>query len=400
MAALTATPSVTPRQTAPTPVATLSARELQILSGSNSSIDTFLTELKKRLEDVNLAGETIAGVAEVVVGTRQLESAPDPEVSFTETNESLLSAAIRKVVGDEIRQLLAKTASLFDAVHDGDADAIEVAARGFFQSEPEDSLLCLRVAEHILAKDDLREAAEDFLEEVYDQVEELQFIISVREPEAALDKAEKRGYAVGHIRRAAAEEAIRLDLAQRLASLTTNTSKPTEVDETFAELIAESKKAAEAQRRKRADFRRTLSQKSREWKGREGRRFSKSPNEPSDEEFLSFLAIKRGNAYVEQFLLTRDTTAQANQLWTKLKARLAASTDYPEDAVAQNATAMRDVLDALAQLRSFHAQLDEMDREPEGTEGASWINELHFISKRGNRGPRGMRHWLRQIRPL
>ena len=326
----------------------------------------------------------------------------DPESEIIEGSLGVIG--LRNVLETEARQLLERTRAIFNTYCGPSILTALLAVEDAFEKEPEDSLLRLQLAEVILA-DDPTVGIEDFLEGIWSQVLELQIVASSLDPESELEKSADlnlidKEVTANRLKKAAADEAVRLDLAWRLAGLTLGIGKSVEIDETFAELIAESKKAAEAQRRKRADFRRTLLQKLRGWKEREGRRFSKSPNEPSDEEFLSFLAIKRGNAYVEQFLLTRDATAQANQLWTELKARFVANTNDPENAVMRNATAMRGVLDALAQIKALHRQLEELDKVSErgGVEGASWINELHPLSKRNSRGPRGMRHWLQQVR--
>lgn len=341
---------------------------------------------------------------------QQLESAkpvslpatPDPEVrlifgeevfspenfSFEAIEESLGIVSLRKVVAASIRSLLGKTEAIFDAYHGfGSVLAAQLAVEDAFEKEPEGSLLQLQLAEIILA-DDPSETIEDFLEEVYDRIQELQIVASSLDPEGELEKSSRLGLidkaAATWLQRAAAEEAIRLDLSQRLAVLTASTGAPVEIDETFAALIAEVAQAAEVQRRERAVFRQTLSQRLRQRKEREGRRSSKSSEESGDEELIRFLLAHRGDlAAVRKSLpfhlreqvfqlleederkgpLRREiaaVTTAANRLWAGLKARLVAGANYPETAVAQNAAEMRGLLGVLAQIRALHEQLAEV----------------------------------------
>ncbi len=332
---------------------------------------------------------------------RQLESAepvsmpaiPDPEVRFTERMESFSSVTTRKVVADEIRQLLEKTGLIFNAYREPSILAApSVAVEDTFEEEPEDSPLRLRLAEVILA-DDPGEAIEEFLEEVYDRIQELQLIAGSLEPESELEKSARLGVidevTAASLKKVAVEEAIRLDLSKRLAGLTANTSAPVEIDETFASLIAEAAQAAEVRRRERIAFRQTLSQGLRQRKEGEGRRSSRSLEESGDEEFIRFLLAHRGDLAAirkslpfhlrEQVfqLLEEDerkgpfrreiaeATAAAEWLWTGLKTRLAAGTNYPETAVARNATAMKDLLGTFAHIRALHVQqLEELDKPP------------------------------------
>ncbi len=317
--------------------------------------------------------------------------------------EPIGDVATRNVVVAEIRSLLEKTRAVFGAFREPDILTAQLAAGETFERESE-SPLGLRLAEVIIA-DNPAETIEEFLEEVYDRTLELQIVASALDPESELEKSARLGLideaTITRLQKATAEEAIRIDLSQRLTGLLTASTTPAEVDETFATLIAEAAQTAKAERNKRAAFRQTL----RGRKEREGRRFSKSPNEPSDEEFLSFLVSHRGEAGVEQELLVRKKTVatdRANQIWSELAAHLAANTGNPEIAVAQNATAMRDFLDDLAQIRTLNERLTELDRASErgGGEEASWINQLNLLSKRRSRGPRGMRHMLQQVKPL
>ena len=300
--------------------------------------------------------------------------------------EPIGDAATCKVVMDEIRRLLEKTGLVFNAFRESGALAAQLAAEEVFGKEPE-SPLGLRLAEIILA-DAPDMAVEDFLEEVYDRIQELQIVSSSLDPERELGKSTRLGLideaAADRLKKSAAEEAIRLDLAQRLAGLLTASTTPAEVDETFATLIAEAAQAAEDKRRERAAFRQTLSQRLRQKKEREGRRFSKSSEESGDEEFIQFLLAHRGDlAAVRnslpfhlreqvEILLKDDerkgpvrreiamVSEAANRLWTGLKTSLAAGAGKPETAVAQNAAAMRDLLGDLAQIRAFHQQLEAL----------------------------------------
>ena len=306
---------------------------------------------------------------------RQFESAEpvetpatlDPEVHFGKCEESLWSTATCKVVEAEIRQLLERTRAIFDGfVSFGSVLAARLAAEETFEKEPENSPLQLQLAEVILA-DDPAEAIEELLEEVFDRIQELQIVASALAPESELEKSARLELidedTADRLKKAAVKEAIRLDLSQRLAGLLTASTTPAEVDETFAALIAEAAQAAEAERSKRAAFRRTLSQNLRGRKEREGQRFPKSLGKTDDEEFLVFLASHRGEASVEQELLTREiaaATEAANRLWTGLKTRLAAGAGKPETAVAQNAAAMKNLLGNLAQIRELHVQLEEL----------------------------------------
>ncbi len=318
------------------------------------------------------AGPTFEQTLLEVVAAQQLESAepvslpadaPDPEVHLGEQQEeSFSSVATRRVVAAEICSLLQRTESIFHAYHDSDIPAAQLAAQGLFLKEP-GSPLGLRLAEVIIA-DDSAGAVEEFLEEVYDRIQELQIVSSALDSESELEKSAGLGLideaTVNRLKKAATAEAIRIDPSQRLAELTASTGAPTEVDETFAALIAESAQAAKAERKRRATFRQTL----RERKGREGRRFSKPSEKSEDEEFLLFLSAHRGERSVEQELLAREiaaATEAANRSWTELKIRLAAGTDNPEIIVAHNAAAMKNILGDLAQIRALRVQLEELD---------------------------------------
>lgn len=327
-------------------------------------------------------------------------SDPEPEI----IEEPLGVIGLRNVLETEVHQLLERTRAIFNTYCGPSILTALLAAEDAFEKEPEDSSLRFELAEVILA-DDLAEAIEDFLESIWSQILELQIVASSLEPESELEKSVSLKLieepTANRLEKAAADEAVRLDLAWRLAGLTLGIGKSVEIDETFAELIAESKKVAEAQWRKCTDFRRTLSQRLQEWKGREGQRPS-APGEVDEDEFLSYLSWNKGYA-AQQLLLLNEreaVTTQANQLWAELKDRLTAGANDPELAVAQNAMAMKNLLGDLVQLRSLRAQLDELDREPESAEGASWINQLKPPSKSryGSRGPCGMRNLPRQIR--
>ncbi len=410
--------------------------------------------MAKPLKPPAAAGPTFEQILLEVVAeqARQFESTgppvslpvmPEPEIRTTfgifggevfnnifieDIVEPIGDAATRNVVAVEIHSLLEKTESIFSAYRGSGIPAAQSAAGELFEKEPEDSPLRLRAAEVTLAEDPM--TVEDFLEEIWDRVAELQLIASALEPEGELEKSARLGLieeaVADRLKKAAVKEAIRLDLVQRLAGLTAGTGAPTEVDETFATLIAEAAQAAEVQRRKRIAFRQTLSQRLRGRKEREGRRFSKSSEESGDEEFIQFLLSHRGDLaavrnslpfYLREqveTLLKEDerkgpfrrqiaaATAIANRLWEKLKSRLSAGADDPEAAVAQNATAMEKLLYLLAHIKSLRVQLDELDKAPErgDTEGAKWINQLNLFSKHSSRGPRGMRHLLQQVQPL
>ncbi len=306
-----------------------------------------------------------------------LPATPDPEVhvfpdgqrwtlSWYETDEeSLSSAATRKVVVDEIRSLLEKTGAIFSAFRGPDILAVLFATGEAFEKEL-DSPLGLRLAEAIIA-DNTTEAIENFLEEVYDRIVELQIVASALDSESELEKSARLGLideaTIDRLKKAATEEAIRLDLYQRLAGLTASTGAPAEVDETFATLIAEAAQAAKDKRRERAAFRQTLLQRLRGRKEREGRRFS-SERPESDEELLFFLASHQEERGAKQFLLARRLEAEiatAEKRWVDLKFRLATSgANDPERAVAQNAAAMKDLLGALAQIRTLNQRLEAM----------------------------------------
>jgi hypothetical protein len=302
---------------------------------------------------------------------------------YVGSEESLSSLATRKAVEAEIRSLLAlleKTEPVFKAFYRLDIPALQLAIGEAFEKEPEDSPLRLRFAEVILA-DDLAKATGDFMEEVYDRIQELQIVASSLDPENELEKSARLelidGETVERIRQAAAKETCRLELARQLSAA------PSETSPVLAELIEEAKKAAEVQRRKRVAFRRELSNKLRQRKEREGRRFSKSPEESGDEELIRFLISHRGDLasmwdfipphireQVETLLeeekrkgpLKREIAAAsdaARRRWDELKSRLAAGAADPETAVAQNAAAMRSLLGILAQTKALHQRLAE-----------------------------------------
>lgn len=289
--------------------------------------------------------------------------------SIEDIVEPFGDTATRNVVTAEIRSLLGKTGLMFNAFRKSGVLAAQLAAEEIFEKEPKDSPLQLRLAGVILA-DDPGEAIEEFLEEVYKQIQELQIIASALDPEGELEEPSRIVFlgfideaTVDRLKKAVAEEAIRLDLSQRLAGLTASTGAPAEVDETFATLIAEVAQAAEAKRRERATFRQTLSQRLRGRKEREGRRFS-SERPESEEEFLLFLADHRGEPGVEQVLLTRqieEARATTNRSWEKLRYRLSIAND-PERAVVQNTAAMKNLLGIFAQIRVLNEQLAELDR--------------------------------------
>jgi len=304
---------------------------------------------------------------------------------YVGNEESLSSLATRKAVEAEIRSLLAlleKTEPVFKAFCRLDIPALQLAIGEAFEKEPEDSPLRLRFAEIILS-DDLAEATGDFMEEVYDQIQELQelqIVASSLDPESELEKSARLelidGETVERIRQAAAEETRRLKLTRQLSAA------PSEISPVFAEMIEEGKQAAEAKRRERVAFRQELSQKLRQHK-REGRRFSDSPEESGDEELIRFLLLHRGDlAAMRDFLplhlreqvetlleeeerkgpLRREIAAAANDArrqWDELKDRLAAGAANPETAVAQNAAAMRSLLGVFAQIKALHRRLAE-----------------------------------------
>jgi len=299
---------------------------------------------------------------------------------YVGNEESLSSLATRKAVEAEIQSLLEKTEPVFKASYRLDIPAAQLAIGEAFEKEPEDSLFRLRFAEIILS-DNLAEATGDFMEEVYDRIQELQIVASSLDPENELEKSARLELideaTVKRIRQAAAEETRRLEIARQLSAASFETSP------VFAELIEEAERAAEVQRRERVAFRQELSQKLRQRKEREGRRFSKSPEESGDEELIRFLISHRGDLaamrdslpphireQVETLLeeeerkgpLKREIAAAtelANRLWEKLKSRLIAGAADPETAVAQNAAAMRSLLGVFAQIKALHQRLAE-----------------------------------------
>jgi len=226
-----------------------------------------------------------------------------------------------------------------------------------------------------------KKATGDFMEEVYDRIQELQIVASSLDPENELEKSARLELideaTIKRIRQAAAEEAIRLKPARQLSAA------PPKISPVLAELIEEGEKAAEVQRRERIAFRQELSQKLRQHKKREGRRFSDSPEESGDEELIRFLISHRGDLaamrdslplhlreQVEILLeeeerkgpLRRGIAAMsdaARRLWDELRSRLAAGADDPENAVTQNAAAMRSLLGVFAQIKALHQRLAE-----------------------------------------
>jgi len=226
-----------------------------------------------------------------------------------------------------------------------------------------------------------KKATGDFMEEVYDQIQELQIVASSLDPENELEKSARLelidGEIIERIRQAAAEETRRLEIARQLSAA------PFKISPVFAELIEEGKQAAEAKRRERVTFRQELSQKLRQRKEREGRRFSDLPEESGDEELIQFLLSHRGDLaamrdslpphireQVETLLeeeerkgpLRREIAAAANaarRQWDELKDRLAAGAANPETAVAQNAAAMKGLLGIFAQIKALHRRLAE-----------------------------------------
>lgn len=310
-----------------------------------------------------------------------LPATPEPEIhlifgeevfdniTIEDIVEPIGDIATREVVAAEIHSLLEKTRLIFSAYCGSGILAAQSAAGELFEREPEESFLRLRAAEVVLADGD-PVAVENLLEEVWGQVMELQIVVSALDPESELEKSVRLGLIeevmADRLKRAVIEEAIRLDLAQRLAGLTVSTTgAPAEIDETFATLIAEAAQAAKAQQRERALFRKTMSQGLRQRKEREGRRFSsKSSEEFGDEELVQFLISHRGEPGAKQALLALHLEAEiaaAEKRWVNLKSRLAASANDPETAVAQNATAMKNILGDLAQIRALHVQLEELD---------------------------------------
>ncbi len=286
---------------------------------------------------------------------------------YEAVEEPFGSTASRKVVAAEIHSLLKKTGLIFNAYRESGTIAAQLAAGETFEKEPEDSPLKLQLAEVVLTDDPA--AVGDFLEEVWGRVVELQLIAGSFEPESELEKSARLGLVdeatADRLKRAVTEEAIRLDLSQRLAGLTVSATTPTaEVDETFAVIIAEAAQAAKVQRRERATFRQTLSQRLRGRKEREGQRVSsKSSEESGDEEFVQFLASHREEPGAKQALLALHLEAEiaaAEKRWADLKSRLAAGASHPETTVAQNATAMKDLLGALAQIGALHQQLEAL----------------------------------------
>ncbi len=294
-------------------------------------------------------------------------------ITIEDIVEPIGDAATRKVVMAEIHFLLEKTKPIFNAFSTFSAYcgpgilAAQSAVGELFEREPEESFLRLRAAEVVLADDD-PVAVENLLEEIWGQIVELQIVAGSFEPESELEKSARLGLidgaTVDRLKKAAVKEAIRLDLAQRLAGLTASTGAPAEIDETFAALIAEAAQAAKAQQRERALFRKTMSQGLRQRKEREGRRFSsKSSEEFGDEELVQFLISHREEPGAKQALLILHLEAEiaaAEKRWTDLKSRLAAGANDPEIAVAQNATAMKDLLGTLAQIRTLHQQLEAL----------------------------------------
>jgi hypothetical protein len=344
---------------------------------------TFEQTLLKVLAEQARQFESAAEVA-------SLPDIPEPEVriiiggevfslaDYVAGEESFSSAATSKAVEAEIRSLLKRTEAIFDGfVGFGSIHAAQLAAEEAFEKEAEDSSLRLQLAEIILA-DDPGKAIEEFLEKVYNRIQELQ--------KAELEKFARLelidGATLERIRQAAAEEAIRLELARQLSA------PPSEISPVLAELIEEAEKAAEVQRRERAAFRQTLSQKLRQRKEREGRRFSDPSEESGDEELIRFLISHRGDLaatrdsipahlreQVESLLeeekrkgpLKREiaaVTELAGRLWMGLKSRLVAGAANPEIAVAKNAAAMRSLLGAFAQLRALHERLSEPNSQP------------------------------------
>jgi len=299
---------------------------------------------------------------------------------YVGNEESLSSLATRKAVETEIWSLLEKTEPVFKAFYRLDIPALQLAIGEAFEKEPEDSPLRLRFAEVILA-DDLAKATGDFMEEVYDRIQELQIVASSLDPESELEKSARLELideaTVERIRQAAAEETRRLELARQLSAA------PFETSPVLAELVEEAKKAAEVQRRERVAFRQELSQKLRRRKEREGRRFSDSPDESGDEELIRFLLSHRSDlAAMRDFLpphireqvetlleeekrkgpLRRGIAVAADaarRLWDELRSRLAAGADDPENAVTQNAAAMRSLLGVFAQIKALHQRLAE-----------------------------------------
>jgi len=305
---------------------------------------------------------------------------------YVGNEESLSSLATRKAMETEIRSLLAlleKTEPVFRAFYRLDVPALQLAIGEAFEKEPEDSPLRLRFAEIILS-DDLAEATGDFMKEAYDRIQELQelqIVASSLDPESELEKSARLELideaTVKRIRQAAAEETRRLEIARQLSA------SPSEISPVFAELIEEGKQAAEAKRRERVTFRQELSQKLRQRKKREGRRFSDSPDESGDEELIRFLLSHRGDLaamwdslpphireQVETLLeeekrkgpLKREIAAvsdAARRQWDELKDRLVAGATDPENTVAQNTAAMRSLLGILAQIKALHRRLAE-----------------------------------------
>jgi hypothetical protein len=324
---------------------------------------------------------------------------------------STFEQTLLEVLAEQARQFesAAEVASLRDALQ---PEVRVIINGGIFSLADyvgnEESLSSLATRKAVEAIQSLLEkkATGDFMEEVYDRIQELQIVASSLDPENELEKSARLELideaTIERIRQAAAEEVARLEIARQLSAA------PPKISPFFAELIEEGEKAAEVQRRERVAFRQELSQKLRRRKEREGRRFSDSPDESGDEELIRFLLSHRGDLtamrdflpphireQVETLLeeekrkgpLRREIAAvsdTARRQWDELKDRLVAGAADPETAVAQNAAAMRSLLGVFAQIKALHRRLAESRSQPQPV-AVDVVEKLHRDkSWRGN----------------
>mgnify|MGYP001575513776 CR=1 FL=1 len=305
----------------------------------------------------------------------------------TEEPEALTAVALRNVVSDEIRRLLATTQPLFDGLRDSPELAEAIAAILFEEGGP---LLSGQLAE-VLVSDQPAEAIADLLEEVGSTVAELQLVTGALNPEYELERSVEleiiEPAEAERLKTTAVVEATRINLRERLDEiLAAGSNGGGMIDTALAGLITEGEQAVEAERRKRAQFRQRLARGLHQRKEREGRRFSKSSGESGDEEFIKFLMENRGNLaevrrnlpihlreQVESLLHDEERkgpilreianlTAAAGRWWKAIQDGLSAGAYRPEETVKQTMYFIANFRDGLGVIRHLHGQLAELDR--------------------------------------
>lgn len=317
----------------------------------------------------------------ISVAATPSEQLPPPDEPAEQEAEDLSTTALRGVVANEISRLLAATQPLFDGLRDSPELAEAIAIILFEEGGP----MASRLAEVLIA-DQPAEAVASLLEEVSSKVYELQLVAGSLRPDYELDQSARLELIepdeAAQLKAAAEKETARLSLRHRLSEIMAGGGM---IDATVAGLINEGEREAATERQRRAQFRKKLAHGLRERKQKEGRRFSGSPVESGDEEFIRFLMENRGDLQAvrhnlpihlrEQVTnLLRDEErkapilrriaaikAIAQRRWAAIQIRLQAGADRPEETVASTLRAIRVLRDELAQIRELGIELNKLD---------------------------------------